>query len=55
MEYEDYGRKMLIYAGIAIVGIFFGLQMFGFPLFKTFEGNSVSDARVVIKDSGLAF
>jgi len=25
MEYEDYGRKMLIYAGIAIVGIFFGL------------------------------
>jgi len=26
MEYEDYGRKMLIYAGIAIVGIFFGLQ-----------------------------
>ena len=26
MEYEDYGRKMLIYAGIAIVGMFFGLQ-----------------------------
>lgn len=52
MEYEDYGRKMLIYAGIAIVGIFFGLQaMFGFPLFKSFESDSVSDARVVIKDS----
>jgi hypothetical protein len=32
MEYEDYGKRMLIYAGIAIVGIFFGLQaMFGFP------------------------
>jgi hypothetical protein len=26
MKYEDYGRKMLIYAGIAIVGIFFGIQ-----------------------------
>ena len=52
MEYEDYGRKMLIYAGIAIAGIFFGLQaMFGFPLFKSFESDSVSDARVVIKDS----
>ncbi len=52
MEYEDYGRKMVIYAGIAIVGIFFGLQaMFGFPLFKSFESDSVSDARVVIKDA----
>lgn len=52
MEYEDYGKKMLIYAGIAIVGIFFGLQaMFGFPLFKSFESDSVSDARVVIKDA----
>ena len=52
MEYEDYGRKMLIYAGIAIVGIFFGLQaMFGFPLFKSFESDSVSDARVIIKDA----
>jgi hypothetical protein len=51
-EYEDYGRKMLIYAGIAIVGIFFGLQaMVGFPLFKSFESDSVSDARVVIKDA----
>ena len=49
MEYEDYGKKMLIYAGIAIVGIFFGLQ--GFPLFKSFESDSVSDARVVIKDA----
>lgn len=46
MEYEDYGKKMLIYAAIAIVGIFFGLQaMFGFPLFKSFESDSVSDAR----------
>lgn len=52
MEYEDYGKKMVIYAGIAIVGIFFGLQaMFGFPLFKSFESDSVSDARVVIKDA----
>ncbi len=52
MEYEDYGKKMLIYAGIAIVGIFFVLQaMFGFPLFKSFESDSVSDARVVIKDA----
>lgn len=41
MEYEDYGRNMLIYAGIAIAGIFFGLQaMFGFPLFKSFESDS---------------
>ncbi|HXV87532.1 MAG TPA: hypothetical protein VD710_00395 [Nitrososphaeraceae archaeon] len=48
---------MLIYAGIAIVGIFFGLQaMFGFPLFKSFERDNVSDARVVIKDpSDLCF
>jgi len=52
MEYEDYGKRMLIYAGIAIVGIFFGLQaMFGFPLFKSFESDSVDDARVVIKDA----
>jgi hypothetical protein len=52
MEYEDYGRKMLIYAGIAIVGIFFALQaMFGFPLFKSFESDSVSDTRVIIKDA----
>jgi hypothetical protein len=52
MEYEDYGRKMLIYTGIAIVGIFFGLQaMFGFPLFKSFESDSVNDARIVIKDA----
>jgi hypothetical protein len=51
MEYEDYGKRMLIYAAIAIVGIFFGLQaIFGFPLFKSFESDSVSDARVVIKD-----
>lgn len=51
MEYEDYGRKMLIYAGIAIVGIFFGLQaMFGFPLFKSIESDSLSDARVIIKE-----
>jgi hypothetical protein len=26
MEYEDYGKKMLIYASVAIVGIFFALQ-----------------------------
>jgi hypothetical protein len=52
MEYEDYGRKMLIYAGIASVDKFFGLQaMFGFSLFKSFESDSVSDARVVIKDA----
>lgn len=52
MEYEDYGKKMLIYASIAIVGIFFGLQaMFGFPLFKAFESDSVDDARVIIKDA----
>lgn len=52
VECEDYGKKMLIYAGIAIVGIFFGLQaMFGFPLFKLFESDSVSDARVVINDA----
>ena len=25
--------------------------MFGFPLFKSFESDSLSDARVVIKDS----
>ena len=32
MEYEDYGKKMLIYASVAIVGIFFALQaLFGFP------------------------
>jgi hypothetical protein len=57
MEYEDYGRKMLIYAGISITGIFFGLQaMFGFPLFKTFESDSLGDARVIIKDArGLVF
>jgi hypothetical protein len=52
MEYEDYGKKMLTYAGIAIVGVFFGLQaMFGFPLFKSFESDIVGDARVVIKDA----
>ena len=52
MEYEDFGKKMLVYAVIAIVGVFFGLQaMFGFPLFKSFESDSVSDARVVIKDA----
>jgi hypothetical protein len=52
MEYEDYGKKMLAYAGIAIVGIFFGLQaMFGFPLFKSFESDTVGDALVVIKDA----
>ena len=45
MEYEDYGKRMLIYAGIAIVGMFFGLQaMFGFPFFKSFESDSVSNA-----------
>jgi hypothetical protein len=43
---------MLIYAGIAIVGIFFGLQaMFGFPLFKSFENDIVGDSRIVIKDA----
>lgn len=43
---------MLIYARIAIVGIFFGLQaMFGFPLFKSFESDSLSDAIVIIKDA----
>ncbi|MGE5821521.1 MAG: hypothetical protein ACM31M_02920, partial [Nitrososphaerota archaeon] len=52
MEYEDYGRKMLIYAGIASVGNFFGLQaMFGFFLSKSFESDSVSGERVVIKDA----
>jgi len=52
MEYEDYGRKMLIYTGIAIVDMFFGLQaMFEFPLFKSFESDSVNEARVVIKDA----
>ena len=52
MEYEDYGKKMLIYASVAIVGIFFALQaLFGFPLFKSFESDIKSDARVVIKDA----
>ena len=52
MEYEDYGKKMLIYASVAIVGIFFALQaLFGFPLFKSFESDIISDARVVIKDA----
>jgi hypothetical protein len=52
MEYEDYGKKMLSYAGIGIVGVFFGLEgMFGFPLFKLFESDIVGDARVVIKDA----
>jgi hypothetical protein len=38
---------MLVYASIAIVGIFFGLQaMFGFPLFKSFESESVDDAQL---------
>ena len=52
MEYEDYGKKMLIYASVAIVGVFFALQaLFGFPLFKSFESDIKSDARVVIKDA----
>jgi hypothetical protein len=34
MEYEDYGKKMLIYASVAIVGIFFALQaLFGIKCF----------------------
>ena len=52
MEYKDCGKRMLIYASIAIVGIFFGLQaLFGFPLFKSFESDSIDDARVVMKDA----
>ncbi len=41
MVYEDYGKKMLILASVAIVGIFFDLQaMFGFPLFKAFDSQT---------------
>lgn len=44
-------QKRLIYASVAIVGIFFALQaLFGFPLFKSFESDIKNDARVVIKD-----
>ncbi len=52
VRYEDYGKKMLIFASVAIVGILFGLQaMFGFPLFKAFEKDIVNEALVVINDS----
>lgn len=42
MEYEDYGKKMLIYASVAIVGIFFALQ----ALFDFLYSNRL---RVILK------